>query len=189
LGPVSVVDVPVEDEHAFDPVLRLQPPGGHDNVVEQAKPHRQIPLGVMPGRAYGGETATQLTLRHAVAQVGERPGGLARDRGALGTDCRVHRVDLAFARGTRPLDTGDVVRVVRAPQVGKVRGARLDARATVGQIRSGQRLADVKQAAGVLGVPGTRVMAFEQRVQHQPDGSRLPHGDLREFRRRSPTGH
>ena len=57
LGAVAVVDVPVEDRHALEPVGLLRVAGRDRDVVEQAEAHRPIDAGVVAGRAGQGEQA------------------------------------------------------------------------------------------------------------------------------------
>jgi hypothetical protein len=81
-GSVSVVHVPVEDQHLRDAELPDRELGGDRDVVEQAEPHRQVALGVMPRGADG-------TKRRARGPLDQRSHHLARcarrmERGAVG---------------------------------------------------------------------------------------------------------
>ncbi len=51
LGSGSVMDVPIDDEHAVKLLRGAGVGGGDGNVVEEAKAHRLIGQGVVPGRA------------------------------------------------------------------------------------------------------------------------------------------
>ena len=51
VGPVAVVDVPVEDQHPLGAVRVARPPRGDRDVVEEAEAHRLRGLRVVAGRA------------------------------------------------------------------------------------------------------------------------------------------
>jgi len=53
---VAVVDIPVNDKHFFQSLL-LCMPGRDSYIVEQAKTHTPVRLGMMSGRAYQCEYA------------------------------------------------------------------------------------------------------------------------------------
>src|SRR6185312_15116680 len=100
LGAVAVMNVPVDDGDALGAVLLLRVTGGDDGVVEEAKAHRPVGLGVVARRAdgakgIGGEAAQNLVDRHAdgagcVRRRNEalrRYGGVGVEAGeALGRD-------------------------------------------------------------------------------------------------------
>ncbi len=69
LGAVAVVDVGVNDAHPLDAVLHLQVAGGDGDIVEVAKPHGLVPLGMVAGRTDGAERVVQLTFH-------DPPGGV-----------------------------------------------------------------------------------------------------------------
>ena len=66
LGPVSVMDVPIQNQDPLDLVLLLYVDRGDRDVVEQAEAHRAIPLGVVPRGSHGTEGSANLPIHHRV---------------------------------------------------------------------------------------------------------------------------
>mmetsp|Transcript_22932 Transcript_22932/g.58556 ORF Transcript_22932/g.58556 Transcript_22932/m.58556 type:complete len:317 (-) Transcript_22932:697-1647(-) len=77
LRAVAVVDVPVQDEHALR-ARRLRRLGRHRGVVEEAKAHGHVGLGVVPGRADDGGAVCRLAAGHQLRHLGSATSRQAR---------------------------------------------------------------------------------------------------------------
>ncbi len=98
LRAVAVMNVEIEDQHPLDAVAIQQPPGRQRDVVEQAKPHRQVPLRVMPGRAHHAKSVLQYTPRDAIGRIEHAPRRQQADVVTSRTDSAVGAVDVRLAR-------------------------------------------------------------------------------------------
>ncbi len=63
LRAVAVMDVEIDDRHAFETVHIAGPQGADRGVVEQAETHRPVGFGMMPGRAHRAECVVGLARR------------------------------------------------------------------------------------------------------------------------------
>ena len=78
LGPVAVVDVPVEDQDALGAARGDRVRRGDGDVVEQAEAHRARALGVMAGWPGPQNANAGLAGRAAIGRGGRAPGGMER---------------------------------------------------------------------------------------------------------------
>ncbi len=93
VGPVAVVDVPVDDHHAREAVRRGRPPRGDRDVAEEAEPHRPRRLGVMAGRTQRAHAHVRLAAQQRVDQRHRAARGPQR-----GTERAGHRVRVLIDR-------------------------------------------------------------------------------------------
>ena len=119
LGPVAVVDVPVDDQH---PLTRgHQRSGGDCDVVDQAEAHRPVDQRMMAGRPGHDERHSRLALGQCLDghQTGTRrqAGRLPRLRCGVGV-C----IQGSAPGGAEPLQLGEVVGRMDAEELGHVRG-------------------------------------------------------------------
>jgi hypothetical protein len=110
-GSISVVDVPVQDQHLVDAEFLDRELGRDGDVVEQAEAHRQVSLGVVAG----GPDGTERRARPALDQRSDHLARGARrvergNAGGLG-DKRVC-VDPSAAGGAELGNGPDVLRGV-----------------------------------------------------------------------------
>jgi len=66
LRSIPVVDIRVDDEDPFYPVLLLRVSRGHRDAVVHAEAHPAVLRGVMPGRAHGTERVLRSAFHHRV---------------------------------------------------------------------------------------------------------------------------
>ena len=89
LRTVTMMDIPIDDENSFQVVRVLQISRGDGNVVEEAKPHGTIRLGVVPRRADHGKTVVGIAshdrIQHHQQTTARQPSRRVRP----GTRCRV----------------------------------------------------------------------------------------------------
>jgi hypothetical protein len=79
LSPISVMDVPIEDGNALQP-LRCTERGGSDgDVVEQAESHRALVLRVVARGADERETGPKLAASDALRELDRASGRKARN--------------------------------------------------------------------------------------------------------------
>ena len=74
VGPVAVVDVPVEDQHALErraPTLARR--AATADVVEEAEAHRARRLGVVPGRAHARRSRSAAAARSSASTSATAP--------------------------------------------------------------------------------------------------------------------
>ena len=57
LGAVAVVDVPIGDQNALEPVLLSRVVRGEGDISKEAESHGAVVNSVMPGRPHRGEAA------------------------------------------------------------------------------------------------------------------------------------
>jgi hypothetical protein len=143
-----MVDVPVDDEDALDPVGGDRVRGGDGEVVEQTEPHRPPALGVMAGRAQGAERRPRLTGEQPVDRVDRPAGGVNGGVERVGARRRVEVDHPPAGRGQR-LDRVDVGGGMDALELLAARGRRLDA-LDPERPRGGERLLDRGETPGVL---------------------------------------
>ena len=74
LRPVAMVDIPIHDQHTAEPMAALEVSGGNRDIIEQAEPHRMVPLGVMARRTDRAEGIVH-SVRHNRVRRGQDPAG------------------------------------------------------------------------------------------------------------------
>jgi hypothetical protein len=79
LGAVAVMDVEIDHRGAGDTVFALGVARGDRGVVEEAKAHRLVDLGMMAGRAYRDERVV-MTARHHSIGGGDRTADATHHR-------------------------------------------------------------------------------------------------------------
>ncbi len=79
LGAVAVMDVEIDDGGAPDPVFALGVARGNGDVVEEAKAHRLVDLGMMAGRPHRHERVVVGAGHHRVGGR-DRAADAAHDR-------------------------------------------------------------------------------------------------------------
>ena len=83
LGAVAVMDVEIDDRHAFEAV-RQRVRGADGDVVEQAESHRAVALGVVSGRTHRAERVAAFARQHEIGRQHDRarrvPRGVERMR-------------------------------------------------------------------------------------------------------------
>jgi hypothetical protein len=152
LGPVAVVDVPVEDQRALDPVGRARVRRGDGDVVEEAEAHCSVGLGVVAGRPQPaeGEARRTLVAEQPVDGVDGAPSRVQRRLpGARARDGVV--VDVAAAALDERLDRLDVCGVMDPQKLLDLRRRGLD-HLEPHPVALRHRLLDGDEAALVLGV-------------------------------------
>jgi len=70
-----VVNVPIENEDTPAPATHLQVSRDHRDVVEEAKPHRAVALGVMPRGSQSSKAVVDRTVTNCVDQLHCGTGG------------------------------------------------------------------------------------------------------------------
>ena len=78
LRAVAVVDVPVDDCHAIEPVLTPSGSGGDSRAIEKAEAEGLVRLCVMARRAHERKSATHLTTHHAANSCQHAANSCAR---------------------------------------------------------------------------------------------------------------
>ncbi len=124
LGAVAVVDVPVDDEDAFDAELFGGVGCGNGDVVEDAKSHGVIVFGVVAGWADQAEGAAGLVVAGGIAEgvdgldacAGSKVGGFHAAGGEGGVAVEVGRFS------AQAVDQVDVAGIVDAFDVGAAGG-------------------------------------------------------------------
>lgn len=86
LGPVAVVDVPIDDEDAVDAPSFAGVAGGDGGVVVDAEAHAAGCGGVVAGGADGGEGVADVALEDGIDGGESGAGGETGDFGGLGAD-------------------------------------------------------------------------------------------------------
>ncbi len=71
LGPVSMMNVEIDDEYLCKPHF-LRMPRADRNVIEDAEPHRPVSFGMMARRPYGAEGAVELAGPAALDRLYDR---------------------------------------------------------------------------------------------------------------------
>ena len=146
LGAVSVVNVPVEDRDATDPLGCLRPARCDRGRVEQAEPHRPSRLRVMPGRPRQRKAAASHRL--------DRSTGCTQ----RGVERRLAAERVGIEPAARPADAVDERRGVTAQHVVLGRRHTVDEReAVVEHAEAGLRLG---VAAGGVEIGG-RGMTYD----------------------------
>ena len=122
LRPVPVVDVPVENRHPLEPVLRLRRPGRDRGVVEEAEAHRAVGRRVMAGRPDECEPADPGRLdRRARGEQRRLEAGRRGGRVAVQPRLGVDRADARDVLGrVAALDLLDRRRPAIAPRLDRV---------------------------------------------------------------------
>ena len=133
LRAVAVVDVPIDDQHAVEPVLVDRDAGGDGHVVEQAEAHRAVGERMVPGRPHEAERRAVLAGEHAVDRVARRAGREPRDveRGGADHGVGIGPTAAALAQCRRWSR--------RRPPDGRVRSARARPAATSGRVQRAAR--------------------------------------------------
>jgi len=126
LGAVSVVDVPIDDEHLLEAVLVLDVPRSQGNVSEETEAHRLILEGVMAGRTDGAEGAADLSRHHRIDGRQHPAHRLKRHVVGLRRDRNVQRVDMRCSLTARDRHAGDVLERVLGRDPLRRRPARFD---------------------------------------------------------------
>ena len=109
LRAVAVVDIPVDDQHAFEAVHRLRVAGGERHGVEQAESHPLRRCGMVAGGTDDREGVGHATGADCIDRAEEPPGGMA------GGVERGLSVDRRVAGGEDDEPSGDILR--HDPQV------------------------------------------------------------------------
>ncbi|MGC4030769.1 MAG: hypothetical protein QM754_03335 [Tepidisphaeraceae bacterium] len=89
LRSVPVVNVEIDDRYAFKTEALLGVSRRNGDVIEQAKPHRPVRLGMMAGRANGSEASFDSPLKHRRGAGHRCPDAQAGDIEAFGAGKRV----------------------------------------------------------------------------------------------------
>ena len=108
LGAVTVVDIPVNDQHTIQAVTVDGDLGGQGDVIEQAESHAAVGQGMVAGRTYQAECPGLVTVDHLCNCIGYRTGSQARDIPGLFAGDRV-RVDNSSSLASDPLETFQVL--------------------------------------------------------------------------------
>ncbi len=66
LGAIAVVDVKIDDRHAFKSMVIQRVFRGNRDIAKDAKAHGQLLFGVVAGRAHGDKGVPRLTAQHHV---------------------------------------------------------------------------------------------------------------------------
>ena len=103
LGPVSVVNVPVENQDLVQTQLRLEGPSGDGHVVQEAKAHGAACFSVVARGPDRGDSVAGLPSSHAQGEVDGAPRGQLGDLEAAARDIGV-RVELGGRPGGCLLD-------------------------------------------------------------------------------------
>ena len=167
LGPVAVVEIPVDDEHTGD-AAPSEMRGGDGDVVEEAEPHRPGTLRMVARRPYQRHPVVHLSGQDRVAQLEQsarrQARGLPRAGGGAGVGVEDHARP---ARGRRNL----IHQPRRVHQGDLVRGRQ--ARPEVNQTR---RVPEVvvqhAQAIGALRVSGSWIMRQHPFIEDDPGTTR-----------------
>jgi hypothetical protein len=167
VGPVAVVHVPVEHEHALDAMGRLRVACRHGDVGEEAEAHRPIGLGVVARRPQGGDTQPRPVAEQRVDKGDGSTGAAQRRLPGPGHGDRVG-VDAPATAGGQLLQSRHERLRVHRQQLLAGGGRRVDRRAAepVVPAHLGLERAD---AGGALGM--TRNVVGQVRVMAQPGGA------------------
>ncbi len=79
LGAIAVMGIEVHDQDSTDAIIQGMA-GGDGNIVEQAKAHRRVRLGMVPRRADDGKGIARLTREHCARAGQGCPGSQERVR-------------------------------------------------------------------------------------------------------------
>jgi hypothetical protein len=161
---IAVVHVPVEDQHAVQPVGVERVLSGDGDRVEQAEPHRTRAGRVVAGRAVQRRSAPRLARQQRVDHRHGPAGGVQRRRPGAGRGHRVH-VDHPAPGSAEALDAVDVDRVVNCLETLALDRRRL-AHVPVQPGSLLQRLLDGHDAGDALGMR-PRVVLARRRVAEQ----------------------
>jgi hypothetical protein len=165
VGAVAVVDVPVDDHHALQPVGVQRMLSGHGDAVDQAEAHRAGGAGVVARWAVQRGPGARRAAHQRVDQGGRPARSVAGGGVGAGRDRGVH-VDHPAATQGQALDAIDVRERVDGFQERMVGGGGLDDLAAQ-PVLLGQCRLDGGDARCALGVRtrvvpcgyGTRAMA------------------------------
>ena len=78
LRAVAVMDVEIDDRHPLKAMHLARAQRADRGVVEQAKPHRPLGLGMMPRRADRAERVVRLFCDDRIYRGHDRAGGMQR---------------------------------------------------------------------------------------------------------------
>jgi hypothetical protein len=168
LGPVPVVEIPVDDCDALVAVDGAQMAGGDGGVVEEAEAHGLRRGRVVSGRADEGEAISIGAGRHRVGELDQAPGG---EEGGLVGALRGGGVgvDPAAALALRRAHLLDEARAVGGADLvlaGEAGGDLLEARTSPAR----DEILEHGDPVGAFGMPGAGIVLAEARV----DGDRAP---------------
>ena len=164
LGAVAVMNIEIDDRHALDPVHRHRACRTYGDVVEEAKAHRAVALGMVAGRADGAERGAAFPAHDEVGSEDHRarrmPGGGQRMRVHRGVGIEV----MEAAVRALGLDRRDVVAAMDEGNrvVVRGRGGVMDEIAV--EARPDEPVPDGAQPVGTLGVVGPHVVLEARRV-------------------------
>lgn len=108
LGAVTVVDIPVNDQHAVQAVTVDGDLGSQGDVIEQAESHATVGQGMVAGRTHQAECPVLFTVDHLCNRIGYRTGSQARDIPGLFAGNRI-RVDNPSSLASDLLETLQVL--------------------------------------------------------------------------------
>jgi hypothetical protein len=170
VGPVAVVDVPVEDQHALGAVGRRRVARSDRRVAEEAEAHRAVGLGVVARRAQRREAGRGLAGQQRVDEPDAAAGRAQRRRVGRRDGDRVH-VDAAAAACAQLLDAADVALGMDREQALARRLRRLRERAAEPALPLHRRLQrdDPRRTLGMAGD-----IVGERELVAQPDGPGHP---------------
>lgn len=117
LGPVAVVDVPVQHGDALRQPVRLHGADGDGDVGQQAKAVGEIRQGMVPRRARQGIGVVQRPLQHGAQCAGRQSRRQARGLESAGAEGGAE-TQFAAARVRQGLKGVDVVRRMHPQQIG-----------------------------------------------------------------------
>jgi len=168
-----VVDVEIDDCHALGAILALRFARHNGDVVDEAKAHRPVVLGVMPRRTHSTE---------GVADAAERDFLKRQQPGPERCRCRIERSGGNECVLVDPRDpfggtsTGKILQVV--PRMHELCKSEI-ARRRIETLQTGEFLAveglvDRPDAIGSLRVAGRGDMAFEIALRDEQCGHEGP---------------
>lgn len=157
LRSIAVVNVEVHDGHPLPTMLQPRMKRADRNVVEHAKSHGTVPLGVVSGRADGAEGVRRFAFRDCI------DGGADRTRRAQRRFARIGRkggieIEMGTAHQRDRLHyLRDIVAIMNVLEF-RIGGPPRFPPAEIGEFRAAQRIEDGAQPLRIFRMAGTRIV-------------------------------
>lgn len=158
LRAVSVMDVPVGNQDAFNAMALLGVAGGDCDIVEDAKTHAAVGRSVMAGRTEHAERVVDFSGHHRVDSLQHTADGIQRDFERAGTDDGIAGAEMRRTRSDVAPGQSDVAAGVAERQFVVGRKAGRDLRKDFGQSRGLERVQNGIEAFGAFRVTRSRIV-------------------------------
>jgi hypothetical protein len=166
LRSIAVMHVKIKDSDPLETMFRECVRRADGNIIEQAEPHRPIPLRVVAGRTYATEGGVGIPAGNQIdsgnRRAGRPPGGCGRGR----PNDRVGIEPCVFRHGSSGFNAVDVRARMRAKQLLARRLWSIDMRHQVAEPRFHEPVFDGRQPSAAFRMVIACVMVEASSMTH-----------------------